>query len=72
MPCACNKCLVKRDLANGPVHAPPATWIQAAPIVFVLERLIADTYVAAVHFAIDTGPPHDRQAMVLRQGALLL
>jgi hypothetical protein len=72
-PCGCSKCLVQRDQAGDPPRVPTIPWSFAAPLLTELSHDITmrDTAFAWVNL-IDTGPPHERQAIFVRHCALLL
>jgi hypothetical protein len=72
-PCDCNKCLAKRTLANEAPQIPSITWT-AAPALIPHEGRAFSPHESAAgrSFLIDTGPPHERQAIFVRHCALLL
>src|SRR5688572_16766930 len=72
-PCGCNKCLVQRDQAGDPPKVP------MIPLSFAVPLAIESTHDITIRTAavapgrlIDTGPPHERQAIFARHCALLL
>lgn len=71
-PCSCNKCLSKRNLANAPVQAPALTWSFVTPLSAIWEHATVTTETVTPRFPMDTGPPHERQAIFARYCALLL
>jgi hypothetical protein len=71
--CHCNKCLVKRTLANDAPQIPSITWI-ATPALIPAQghEFPVSEWTAGSRFFMDTGPPHERQALFERHCALLL
>lgn len=65
--------MIQRDLAKNSVDVPPVTLM--APMVLELVEFVSHVIpVQSGHVTLcnDTGPPHDRTPIYLRQHALLL
>src|SRR4051812_11365106 len=66
-PCGCNKCLVKRAQASDPPQIPSITWSFATPVLTEWTHdIAARPAVCSPAWLIDTGPPHERQAIFTR------
>lgn len=72
VPCSCNKCLVKRDLASSQVQAPAIAWAMLHVEFLNVRLLFRDVPTSAPRPVTDTGPPHERQSILARHCALLL
>lgn len=71
--CHCNKCLVKRTLANDAPQIPSITWIPAPTLIPAQgHEFPFSEWTAWSSFLMDTGPPHERQALFARHCALQL
>ncbi len=65
--------MIQRDLAKNSVDVPPAAL--TAPMVLELNEFVLQVIpVESGHITLcnDTGPPHERTPIYLRQHALLL
>jgi hypothetical protein len=72
-PCGCNKCLVKRLQAGDPPQVPAITWTFSPPLLTEsCHDILMRDAAPAPAWLIDTGPPHERQAIFARHCALLL
>jgi hypothetical protein len=71
--CHCNKCLVKRTLANDAPQIPSVAWMTAPAVIPAHgHEFPVSEWTAWSRFLMDTGPPHERQAIYSRHRALLL
>lgn len=72
-PCDCNMCLAERILANDAPQVPSITWTPAPPAIPVEGHAFSlKEHIVWSSFLIDTGPPHERQAIFVLHCALLL
>lgn len=72
-PCPCGTSMIKREMAKAGIDVPPPNLLVTAlaPNCEPCVMLAPSVALASVHFY-DTGPPHQRLPIYLRQHALLL
>lgn len=71
--CPCSGSMIQRDLAKNTIDVPPLA-LTAPMVPEKFEFVLQVTPVESGHVTLcnDTGPPHDRTPIYLRQHALLL
>ena len=72
-PCPCSSTMIQRDIAKSTMNVPPPVLAAPAPVEF--GEFVSHLIPLETSFVIpwnDTGPPHERVPVYLRQQSLLL